>query len=122
MPRLRLMLLAFAASAVLAPPATAGLTPASCATRFDIPGAQRGTGRSDYLDCDVALTPTYYVPAGESAQQLAKTVQRCASRLGPARAFYTTRETVDDLEALRQAMGYDKLDLIGVSYGTRGAM
>jgi pimeloyl-ACP methyl ester carboxylesterase len=83
---------------------------------------QRGTGRSDYLDCDVALTPSYFVPPGDLAQQLAKVVQRCAKRLGPRRSFYTTRQTVDDLESIRRAYGYDKLDLIGVSYGTRDAL
>src|SRR5204863_8187737 len=34
---------------------------------------QRGTGRSGYLNCDVALTPTYYSPPGEDAHQLGKT-------------------------------------------------
>src|SRR3954447_7565303 len=28
---------------------------------------QRGTGRSDYLDCDLVLTPNYYVPADEDS-------------------------------------------------------
>ena len=82
---------------------------------------QRGTGRSDYLDCDEALTPTYYRPATENARQLAKTVERCAKRLGKRRSFYTTRDTVEDLEALREALGIDKLVLLGVSYGTRAA-
>src|SRR6186997_2364332 len=59
---------------------------------------QRGTGRSDYLDCDLALTPTYYAPPGDDAHTIGKTVERCAKKLGARRAFYTTRETVDDLE------------------------
>jgi pimeloyl-ACP methyl ester carboxylesterase len=83
---------------------------------------QRGTGRSDYLDCDVALTPTYYVPAGQDTRQFSKAVERCAKQLGARRAFYTTRETVDDLEAVRQALGIDKFVLLGVSYGTRDAI
>src|SRR5436190_16315862 len=83
---------------------------------------QRGTGRSDYLDCDVALTPTDYVPAVSATQQLAKTVERCAHRLGPKRAFYTTHETVEDLEDVRKAEGIDKLILVGVSYGSRDVM
>jgi pimeloyl-ACP methyl ester carboxylesterase len=83
---------------------------------------QRGTGRSDYLDCDVALTPTYYSPPSEDAHLLGKTVQRCAKKLGPRRGFYTTRETVADLEDVRAALGIDKFILYGVSYGTRDAM
>jgi pimeloyl-ACP methyl ester carboxylesterase len=83
---------------------------------------QRGTGRSDYLDCDLALTPTYYSPPSEDAHLLGKTVQRCAKELGPTRGFYTTRETVQDLEDVRAALGIDKFILYGVSYGTRDAM
>jgi pimeloyl-ACP methyl ester carboxylesterase len=68
------------------------------------------------------LTPTYYVPAGAQLQQLAKAVERCAHKLGPRRTFYTTRETVEDLEDIRRAAGIDKLVLVGVSYGSRDAM
>lgn len=83
---------------------------------------QRGTGRSDYLDCDLALTPTYYSPPSENNHLLGKTIQRCAKKLGPARGFYTTRETVQDLEDVRTSLGIDKFILYGVSYGTRDAM
>jgi pimeloyl-ACP methyl ester carboxylesterase len=83
---------------------------------------QRGTGRSDYLDCDLALTPTYYAPPGEDAYTLGKTGERCAKKLGARRGFYTTRETVADLEDVRAALGIDKFILYGVSYGTRDAM
>jgi pimeloyl-ACP methyl ester carboxylesterase len=83
---------------------------------------QRGTGRSDYLDCDLALTSTYYSPPGEDSHRLGKTIQRCAKKLGARRGFYTTRETVADLEDVRAALGIDKFILYGVSYGTRDAM
>src|SRR4051812_3045936 len=83
---------------------------------------QRGTGRSGYLDCDVALTPTYYVPAGQNAHQLGKVVERCAHKLGARRGLYTTHETVEDLDDVRAAMGIDKLVLVGVSYGTVDAL
>jgi pimeloyl-ACP methyl ester carboxylesterase len=83
---------------------------------------QRGTGRSDYLNCDRDLTPSYPVPAGQDARQFSKTVERCAKKLGPKRWYYTTRETVADLEDVRQALGIDKFVLVGVSYGTVDAM
>jgi pimeloyl-ACP methyl ester carboxylesterase len=83
---------------------------------------QRGTGRSDYLNCDADLTPNYLVPAGQDAHQFSKTVERCAKKLGPRRWHYTTRETVADLEDVRQALGIDKFVLVGVSYGTVDAM
>jgi pimeloyl-ACP methyl ester carboxylesterase len=54
----------------------------------------------------------------ELMQELAQT---CATEIA-AKAdlrFYTTRDAAADLEALRQALGIDKLNLYGVSYGTR---
>jgi pimeloyl-ACP methyl ester carboxylesterase len=49
-------------------------------------------------------------------------VQACANRLGARRAFYTSRDTADDLEAVRQSLGLDKISLYGVSYGTFTAL
>jgi pimeloyl-ACP methyl ester carboxylesterase len=48
----------------------------------------------------------------------ARAVQECARRLGPNRRFYSTADTVADLEALRVALGAGKLTLDGTSYGT----
>ena len=48
---------------------------------------------------------------------------RCAAQLA-SRAdlrFYTTTEAIQDLDAVRAAIGVDKLNLMGVSYGTRVA-
>src|SRR4029077_5285477 len=49
-------------------------------------------------------------------------IARCARQLGPARGAYTTRESVQDIEAVRQAAGYEKLVLYGTSYGTKVAL
>ena len=70
----------------------------------------RGTGRSGLLRCP-ALERANLVDAGAEAAA-------CAARLGPRRAFYRTSDSVDDIEAVRAALGVDKLTLIGVSYGT----
>jgi pimeloyl-ACP methyl ester carboxylesterase len=45
-------------------------------------------------------------------------VESCARKLGERRRFYSTADTVADLEALRAALGADKLALDGTSYGT----
>jgi pimeloyl-ACP methyl ester carboxylesterase len=45
-------------------------------------------------------------------------VEACARKLGERRRFYSTADTVADLEALRVALGADKLALDGTSYGT----
>jgi pimeloyl-ACP methyl ester carboxylesterase len=83
--------------------------------RFDLVSYdQRGTGGSGVLRCralerDARLRST---AAGED----------CAGRLGARRAFYTTRDSVEDVEAVRQALGVEKLTLFGISYGTKLAL
>jgi pimeloyl-ACP methyl ester carboxylesterase len=74
---------------------------------------QRGTGTSNPLSC-----PALSSLSGSSASQI---FERCALEIGPARGAYTTQESVEDIEAIRQAMGYEKLVLYGTSYGTKVA-
>jgi pimeloyl-ACP methyl ester carboxylesterase len=45
-------------------------------------------------------------------------VQACAQAIGERRQFFTTADTVADLEELRRVLGVDKLSFDGVSYGT----
>jgi pimeloyl-ACP methyl ester carboxylesterase len=45
-------------------------------------------------------------------------VTRCAAAIGPQRRYYTTTDTVEDLDALRQALGVKRISLDGISYGT----
>ncbi len=79
---------------------------------------QRGTGESDPLSCP-ALSSVSELEQAHSVDEL---VGRCALQLGPARGDYTTQESVQDIEALRQAGGYEKLVLYGTSYGTKVAL
>jgi pimeloyl-ACP methyl ester carboxylesterase len=75
---------------------------------------QRGIGLSQPLACHAFERPNLYRTLGQA-------VGACASQLGPTRAFYTTAATVADIEAIRQAAGYEKLVLYGTSYGTKVA-
>jgi pimeloyl-ACP methyl ester carboxylesterase len=75
---------------------------------------QRGTGTSDPLSCSAMEAFT-----GVTAAQL---FERCALQIGPARGAFTTPESVQDIEAIRQAAGYEKLVLYGTSYGTKVAL
>jgi pimeloyl-ACP methyl ester carboxylesterase len=75
---------------------------------------QRGTGASDPLSC-----PALEIFSTQSASQL---FEDCASEIGPARGAFTTEESVQDIEALREAGGYEKLVLYGTSYGTKVAL
>ncbi len=78
---------------------------------------QRGTGASGPLSC-AALTASEV----SSAHSLAELIEHCARQLGPARGAYTTRESVEDIEAIRRAAGYERLVLYGTSYGTKVAL
>jgi pimeloyl-ACP methyl ester carboxylesterase len=75
---------------------------------------QRGTGRSGLLRC----------PALERDPHLRNTAaaEQCANTLGVARKHYTTPDSVQDMEAIRQQLGVDKLTLFGISYGTELAL
>lgn len=78
---------------------------------------QRGTGGSAPLSCPVFVTHPL-VPVLDPP-----TVAACRVRLGEGAdlARYGTAEAVRDVEQLRAALGHDKIDLIGLSYGTRVA-
>ncbi len=73
---------------------------------------QRGTGQSQGLQCPelVVLQP-----------RLTKSLGACGTALGATRAFYTSQESVEDLDALRQALGGTPLSLYATSYGGRVA-
>ena len=81
---------------------------------------QRGTGRSNPLDC-----PAEAQDPQESAspQVIAASTRAClASLAGRADvAWYTTSVAVEDLESVRAALGDPRIDLYGASYGTRVA-
>lgn len=49
---------------------------------------------------------------------LSRAVQACAQSIGDKRRFYTTADTVADLDTLRQALRVRTLTLDGASYGT----
>jgi pimeloyl-ACP methyl ester carboxylesterase len=75
---------------------------------------QRGTGRSGLLRCR-ALERSNLFDAGRAAG-------RCAGRLGARRFHYTSRDSVEDIEALRVALGLHKIAIYGTSYGVKVAL
>ncbi|HEX8275155.1 MAG TPA: alpha/beta hydrolase [Longimicrobiaceae bacterium] len=83
---------------------------------------QRGTGGSHRLNCaaysrdDVTSYLGAFLPADR--------VRACVPGLqGQADlAHYTTGPVADDLDQVRAALGYERLDLYGGSYGTRAAL
>ncbi len=77
---------------------------------------QRGTGQSNPLRC---LNPEDQTLTDEQALEQLKT---CPQRLDADPRFYTTEIAMTDLDEVRAALGYDKINLYGASYGTRAAL
>lgn len=75
----------------------------------------RGSGRSSPLRC-----PSLQRRAGIS--RAADAAAECAAALGARRGFYTARDSAEDLEAVRRALGVEKIALLGISYGARVAV
>jgi pimeloyl-ACP methyl ester carboxylesterase len=80
---------------------------------------QRGTGSSNALNC-----PTDDLEMMRATpEQLRDEAQRCLKKLSEHAdvAYYTTSVAVQDLDRVRAAMGYERINLYGGSYGTRVA-
>lgn len=99
---------AAAGFAGVVPEALGAVADANQIVAFD----QRGTGKSGFLRCR-ALQP-FDLDATAAA--------RCAAQIGPRRTAYTTAASVEDIDAVRAALGVDKLTILGVSYGTKVAL
>ena len=85
---------------------------------------QRGTGSSHPLTCpDVEKQMKKFADTVTTPEQRAELVAQCATEVEKTSdpRYYTTTDAVADLEAVREALGAPKLDLVGVSYGTRMA-
>lgn len=91
---------------------------------------QRGIGLSGPIQCIDAAAAYYASPARpqepterDAAAAAAKTfVTDCLTESGVAEAdlpLYATTQAVEDLEAIRDYLAVDKLDLYGESYGTQ---
>ena len=79
---------------------------------------QRGTGGSARMDCpfDDDIVEGQY-----DVEQTLEFTASCLEQLPHDPRFFTTSVAVADLEALRLALGYPSLNLLGTSYGTRVA-
>ena len=83
---------------------------------------QRGTGRSNPLDCDLYGDPVDLRRAAGDSYPV-NAVRACKERLEKVAdlRFYTTTLSADDLNEVRQWLGYGTINLEGGSYGTRMA-
>ncbi len=79
---------------------------------------QRGTGRSAPLNCRY---PEDWRQGADDPAQVRQATVACLGALGDHVRFYTTSIAVDDLDKVRRALHFARIDLYGSSYGTRVA-
>ncbi|HEV7899768.1 MAG TPA: alpha/beta hydrolase [Planosporangium sp.] len=103
--------------------------PAEITQRFDIVGFDpRGVGGSDQVKCfsDADLDASFGAdPDPVSQPDFDKTVtlsrkmaQSCGAKYGDALPLFSTEQAARDMDAIRTALGEQKLTYLGYSYGT----
>jgi pimeloyl-ACP methyl ester carboxylesterase len=83
---------------------------------------QRGTGKSNPLNCEKLSANDLLLSEGEQTKKYLELMTACAEKYREDAIFYTTPYAVKDLDQVRQALGYEKINLWGGSYGTRVAL
>lgn len=68
----------------------------------------RGRGNSQAIDCE---------PLQHGTEPLRQAIADCAAQLGLAASRYGAGDIAEDIEAVRAALGYNKIDYYGGSYG-----
>ena len=87
---------------------------------------QRGTGKSRTLTCDAAAADPNSDPLAQAFNASDDAMQRdwakCIATLKGNAAAHRTDDYIDDLELVRKALGHDKINVWGGSYGARVAL
>jgi len=81
---------------------------------------QRGTGKSNRLAIFQAKTPGYYLSEMYPVDYVKEMRHALEQRADLTK--YTTSIAMDDLDDVRAWLGYDRINLVGLSYGTRAAL
>ena len=80
---------------------------------------QRGTGKSNPLDCDVEADDTKQLSEVEQKALAKEATTKCIEKHKDYAGYYTTNYAVADLDEVRKELGYDKINIWGGSYGSR---
>lgn len=84
----------------------------------------RGTGGSHPLHCRIDENDeAMWEPSAESPAMMRAFTEQCRDALSKTAdlRFYTTGDHIRDLDLVRSKLGVDRINLVGVSYGTRVA-
>lgn len=80
---------------------------------------QRGTGGSNKISCDFDQETRKRIE--QHPHLIPEEFKKCVAKLDADTRYYTTQESIKDLEEVRKALNIDQWNLIGISYGTRKA-
>lgn len=80
---------------------------------------QRGTGASQPLDCRLGNEE---ILESDPSIDTKTYIQECLEQLDADPRYYTTAIAMDDLDQVREELGYPQINLYGASYGTRAAL
>lgn len=80
---------------------------------------QRGTGKSNLFQCKFREDEEALKEAPPLTQA---DVEKCLKAFDGDPRFYTTTIAMDDLDRVREWLGYERISPIGGSYGTRAAL
>lgn len=99
--------------------------PAELRTHFDIVAVEpRGTGTNAPLNCapPIDTTVTGFPATARQAADLARSNERlgtaCAQAAGPIFGHLDTGSVARDMDAVRTALGQQRISFLGLSYGT----
>lgn len=81
---------------------------------------QRGTGQSNLLNCEDSEAISMLSFNDENIDVIAET-EKCLAQTDADITQYGSETALTDFEAVREYLGYQKLHLYGISYGTRMA-
>jgi len=83
---------------------------------------QRGTGKSSQLKCEVPAFDDLNVYGAFTFDFEVSDVSNCISQFTQDVSQYNSENAIRDVDAVRAALGHQKINLYGGSYGTRAAL
>jgi pimeloyl-ACP methyl ester carboxylesterase len=81
---------------------------------------QRGTGESSALSCEFDAVDNVYSTLPDSLDP--QEVKDCISQFKGDVTQYNSENAIRDFDAIREALGHEKLNIYGGSYGTRAGL